>query len=323
MNPNTRTSTKRKFHGFAAGLLLIVASIWAFPGRAATSEVGPETGQPTFSTPAEAGQALQAAAQANDENALAQLLGPKSKTILSSGVPSVDKEAQDSFAAKYREMNRWVTMTDGAQVLYIGADNYAFPIPLSRDSSSKWYFNTAAGAEEVRARQVGKNELLAIDACSAIAIAEELYFKTAHDANSAHQYTQMIISTQGKQDGLYWDVPEGQPSSPLGRLNTFLSGPLSAVPIGQPQVFDGYHLRILTAQGAKAKGGAKSYLVNGKMTAGFAVVASPVKYGESGITTFILNSDGIVYQKDLGVNTAAVAASIKLYNPGAGWTPVE
>ena len=216
-------------------------------------------------------------------------------------------------------MNRWVVIMDGSQVLYVGADNYAFPIPLSRDSSSRWYFNAAAGEEEVLAREIGKNELLAIDACSAIANAEELYFQTAHDGDPVHQYTQAIISSPGKQDGLYWHVAPEEGASPLGRLDTFITGPISPVPVGQPQVFDGYNFRILTAQGANAKGGAKSYVVDGKLTGGFAVIASPVQYGHTGIMTFLLSREGVLYEKDLGGNAAAV----QVYNPGDDWTPVQ
>lgn len=322
MNSNTKNTTT--LFGLVAGVLMAAACIWGFPSGAATPTAGRGAGsQTTFITPAEAGQALEAAAQANDETALARILGSRSKTILSSSDPAVDQEAQNSFAVKYREMNRWVTITDGSQVLYVGADNYAFPVPLSRDSSGRWYFNAAAGEEEVLAREIGKNELLAIDACSAIANAEELYYRTAHDGNHAHQYTQAIVSNPGKQDGLYWQVAAEDGASPLGRLETFMNGPVFPVPAGQPQVFDGYNFRILAAQGEDAKGGAKNYIVNGKLTGGFAVIASPVQFGKTGIMTFLLSREGILYQKDLGENTAAVAASIQTYNPGDGWTPVQ
>ncbi len=173
------------------------------------------TAQTTFATAAEAGQALQTAAKAHDEGSLARILGPSSKAILSSGDPVEDKAALDSFAAEYDQMNRWVAMTDGSQILNIGLENYPFPIPLAKDSSSKWYFNTKAGEDEILARQIGRNELLAVDATSAIGNAEELYFK------QTRQYTHILISTPGKQDGLYWEVPAGQVSSPLGNLNDF------------------------------------------------------------------------------------------------------
>jgi hypothetical protein len=279
--------------------------------------------QTMFSSPVEAGQALQKAARAHDEKALAQILGPASKTVLNSGDPAEDQAALDSFVAKYDQMNRWVAMTDGNQVLNIGADNYPYPIPVAMNSSSKWYFNTKAGEDEILARRIGGNELLAIDAISSIANAEEVYFRSAHDGNPAHLYTTMIHSSPGKQDGLHWSVPADQDSSPLGRLSEFAkfvdSPPTSTV----PQIFDGYHFRILNAQGDKAKGGAKPYIVNGKMTGGFAVIASPVTYRDSGIMTFILSRDGVVYQRDLGPKTVDLAGSITEYNPTAEWTPVQ
>jgi Protein of unknown function (DUF2950) len=213
-----------------------------------------------------------------------------------------------------------VPMTDGSQILNIGADNYPFPIPLAQDSSGKWYFNTAAGADEILARRIGQNELLAIDACGAIGNAEELYFRTARDGSPAHEYTSMIISSPGKQDGLYW---EGQASSPLGKLDDFAKSELSSATSTGPLVIDGYSFRVLTAQGDQAKGGAKSYVVNGKMTNGFAVIASPVTYRDSGVMTFILSREGVVYERDLGPNTVSLAASIKEYNPSHDWTPAD
>jgi hypothetical protein len=288
--------------------------------KAATTE------QTTFSNPSEAGQALQQAARTNDENALSRILGPAAKDVLNSGDPVEDKAALDSFVNKYDRMNRWVAMTDGSQLLNIGADNYPFPIPLAQNASSKWYFHTAAGADEILARRIGRNELLAIDAVSAIANAQELYFRKAHDDNPKHLYTALIISHAGKQDGLYWSVPQDQQddqkSSPLGRLSDFARNDSTTDPT-TPQMFDGYYFRILTAQGDQAKDGAKSYLVNGKLTAGFAVIASPVTYRDSGIMTFIMSREGVVYQRDLGPNTAAVAASTTQYNPAGEWTPVE
>jgi hypothetical protein len=211
----------------------------------------------------------------------------------------------------------------GARILNIGADNYPFPIPLVRGSSSKWYFNTSAGEDEILARRIGRNELLAIDGCNSVVNAEELYFQKSHDGSPARQYTSMIISTPGRQDGLYWDAPEGQASSPLGKLDEFARNELASATPTSPLVIDGYSFRILTAQSDPAKGGTKNYVVNGKMTGGFAILAGPVTYRDSGIMTFILSRDGVVYEKDLGQNTVDVAASIKAYNPDNGWTPTE
>jgi hypothetical protein len=285
----------------------------------AASEVVP---QKTFASAAQAGQALQMASRADDDHALAQILGPKSKAILSSGDTAEDKAALDSFAAKYDRMNRWVTMTDGNQVLYIGADNYPFPIPLTQNSSSKWYFNTAAGEEEVLARRIGRNELLAIDATFAIANAQELYFRSTHDANP-NEYSLRIISTPGKQDGLYWNASEDDGTSPLSRIDKSAGHAAAAGTSNEPVIIDGYSFRVLAGQGDAAIGGSKSYVVNGKMTGGFAILASPVKYRDSGIMTFILSREGVVYQKDLGKDTANVAEAIQSYNPDEGWTVAE
>jgi hypothetical protein len=273
-----------------------------------------------FAKPEEAGQALRSAATAKDENGLAKIMGPGSEAIFHSGDTAEDQATLDSFVAKYDRMNRWVTMTDGSKVLYIGADNYPFPIPLATDASSKWHFDTKAGEDELLARRIGRNELLAIDAVSAIANAEELYYQKPHNDQSAHQYTSLIISSPGKQDGLYWDVPEGQDLSPLGKLNDFT---MSTSITPTETAFDGYAFRVLSAQGDQAKGGAKSFRVNGKMTGGFAVIASPMKYQDSGIMTFILSQEGTVYQKDMGSNKSAAAAAIKDYNPTVDWIPAE
>jgi hypothetical protein len=260
-----------------------------------------------FTTPDEAGQALQSAARAKDESGLAKIMGPGSDAILHSGDTAEDQATLESFVAKYDRMNRWVTLTDGSKILYIGADNYPFPVPLATDASSKWHFNTKAGEDEILARRIGRNELLAIDAVSAIANAEELYYQKPHDDSPAHQYTSLIISTSGKQDGLYWDAPEGQDLSPLGKLGDFAK----ATSIRPTEtVFDGYSFRILSVKG-------------NQMTSGFAVIASPVRYQDSGIMTFILSREGTVYQKDLGPNSSAAAASIKDYNPTADWIRAE
>ena len=261
----------------------------------------------TFSTPEEAGLALQTAVKANDELALTEILGPESKMILFSGDSTEDKAAIASFTAKYDRMNRWVTMTDGSRVLYIGADNYPYPIPLAQASDSKWYFNTNAGKDEILARRIGKNELLAIDAISAMGNAEELYFRSGHDGNPPHRYTDKILSMPGKQDGLYWEVPADRPSSPLGRLNDFAKDVVTSTQPGAAPIFDGYSFRITTGQDGKS----------------FTIMATPVTYGDSGIMTFILSKGGKVEQKDLGRDTTSLADSTDSYNPNDGWMQAE
>ncbi len=291
-----------------AGLLLLgLVSTSGCRSKSENTGGAADGGQATFSTPEQAGQALQTAARAGDENAMAHILGPDSKAILSSGDTTEDKATISSFVTKYDRMNRWVTMTDGSRVLYIGADNYAYPIPLARNSASQWYFNTAAGKDEILTRRIGKNELLAIDAVAAMANAEEIYFKSGHDGNPPHLYTQKILSTPGKQDGLYWEVPAEQPSSPLGRLNDFATNVVASTQPGAPPIFDGYSFRILTSQDGKS----------------FTILATPAIYGDSGIMTFILNKGDSVNQKDLGAKNADVSASINSYDPNDGWTAAE
>jgi len=276
--------------------------------------------QMTFQSPAEAGATLAKAAKTADEETLAHILGMETKTLLGTGGEEADKAAMEAFAAKYAKMNRWVDMTDGSRVLYVGADNFAFPVPLAKNSSGQWYFDAVAGAQEVRARDIGRNELLAIDACAAIANAQEIYFASL---GVSPEYTQRIISSSGKQDGLYWPASDTQDASPLGSFSEFPKSSLGSNPPQKPFVIDGYTLRILAAQGDEAPGGAKSYVVNGKMTGGFAILATPVQYAQTGLMTFIAGRDGIVYERDLGPDTATLAASIQQYNPDQNWTPVE
>jgi Protein of unknown function (DUF2950) len=306
-----------KWNSYLETVLLMVALVCVLGCNQKAPVATEAAAQSTFATPEEAGQALQAATKADDENGLTQILGRSSKELLSSGDPAEDREARQSFVTKYDRMNRWASMAAGSRVLYIGADNYPFPIPLAQEPSSKWYFNTAAGEEEILARRIGRNELLAIDASTAIANAEELY------RQKAHSYTQKILSSPGIEDGLHWEVPKNAEPSPLGRLGEFAkAATASATPDGSP-VFDGYSFRILTAQGEGVEGGAKSYLVNGRLAGGFAVIATPVKYQDSGIMTFIISREGVVYQKDLGKATASIAATIQDYNPADGWKPAE
>jgi hypothetical protein len=301
--------------------LLALAALLVGCGHSPSPQADPAA-QITFATPEEAGRALQKASKDYDEGALAGILGPHSKAILRSGDAVEDRASLDSFVAKYDRMNRWAGMTDGSQLLYIGADNYPFPIPLVQNSASRWYFHAKAARNELLVRRIGQNELLAIDACNSLANAEELYFKTAHDGNPAHQYTTRIISSPGKQDGLYWKVSPGQPASPLGRVDEFAKDAVDAASSGGPTEFDGYVFRILTSQGEKAKGGARSYMSSDKLVRGFAVLAAPAKYGNSGIMTFILDREGVVYQRDLGADKETVT-SIDTYNPDPTWEPAE
>jgi hypothetical protein len=289
--------------------------------EAATEALAAEKAtQITFDTPAAAGAALVQAAKDDDEMGLSGILGLDTKTLLSSGNKDQDKADLQAFAAKYTTMNRWLDMSDGTRVLYIGADNFAFPVPLAQDSSGRWYFDSIAGVQEIRARDIGRNELLAIDACNALANAEQMYFAMN---NNAPVYAERIVSTKGKRDGLYWSVSAAQVPSPLGVLDDFAKSSLAPVVPDQPFVLDGYSFRILTAQGDDAPGGARSYVSNGKLTGGFAVLATPVKYAETGIMTFMVGPDGTVYEQDFGPGSAVIAGAVQAYDPNENWSPVD
>jgi hypothetical protein len=228
-----------------------------------------------------------------------------------------------NFVTVSDQMNRWRPIKAGGQMLYIGADNYVFPIPLDQNASGQWSFDTDAGKDEILARRIGKGELAAIAGSQAIADAQQQYFSGTHGGDSTKQYAQKFVSDQGKQNGLYWPVPDGQPPSPLGDLGDFAKFMGYTNAGSKPQPFNGYYFRILTKQGEAAAGGAKDYIANGKMTGGFAVLAYPAEYRNSGIMTFLVGKDGVVYQKDLGEKTADVAAALTEYNPGTGWNKVD
>lgn len=277
--------------------------------------------QRTFASPADAGAAFFEAAKTGNQDALLAIFGPDAKDVLFSGDAVKDKNALQDFVAAYNQMNRWDKIKAGGEILYTGADNYAFPIPLEKNSSGQWYFETAAGKDEILARRIGKDELTAIAACGAMADAQQLYFSQTHDGDKVKQYAQKFVSDEGKQNGLYWNVPDGQTPSPLGALGDFAKAAGYTNASDKPQPFNGYEFRILTKQGDKAPGGAKDYIANGKMTGGFAILAYPAEYRNSGIMTFIVGKDGQVFQKDLGEKTNDIATAMTEYNPGDGWTP--
>jgi hypothetical protein len=271
--------------------------------------------QKTFASPEEAAAALVAAAKSGDQNTLLAIFGPDSKDVLFTGDTVKDQDNLKGFVASYDQMHRWGNLKAGGKVLYTGADNFPFPIPLDKNSSGQWSFDTAAGKDEILARRIGRGELTAMAACGAAAIAEDQYF------SKAKQYAQQFASDQGKQNGLYYPVAEGQPASPLGPLGDFAKALGYPNAGDKPQPFNGYYYRILTKQGADAKGGAKDYIVDGKMTGGFAILAYPVEYRNTGIMTFLIGKDGVIYQKDLGEKTTDQGGVMMEYNPGEGWSP--
>ena len=234
-----------------------------------------------------------------------------------------DKNVSQAFAAGYGVMHRWRRLADGSQLLLVGADNFPFPIPLKKNADGQWFFDTAAGKEEVLNRRIGRNELAIIEVCGAVADAQAEYFSQPHDGDRTKQYAAKFISGPGKQNGLYWKSADGQPASPLGPLAALATAEgYSANPQGHT-AFHGYYFRMLKGQTDKAPGGAKDYIVNGKITGGFAFVAYPAEYGNSGVMTFMINQDGVLLQKDLGKNTTQTATAMTEFDPDSTWTVVE
>ena len=279
--------------------------------------VAQEAGEKTFAAPEEASKALYDNAKASDKSALLTVLGQSATNVISSGDEVQDKNARDTFLERYVQMHRWAKQTDGSMTLFIGAENWPFPIPLKKNTSGQWYFDTKAGEQEILLRRIGKNEIAAIRVLGALVDGQDEYYNATHDGDSTKQYAPKIISDPGKQNGLYWKVAEGQPESPIGPLVAFATGEGYGGEKAQP--FHGYFYHSLTGQGANVKGGAKSYIVNGKMTNGFAFVGYPAEYRVSGVMTFLVDQAGVIYEKDLGPQTADLAKAMTAYDPDKTW----
>jgi hypothetical protein len=295
-----------------AALAILLMGCFSLPSMAQ------QPGQKTFSSPEEASNALFAAMQSNDEKALLDVLGPDAKQIVSSGDDAEDAHSRANFVQRYQEMHRFVTEPDKTTTLYIGARNWPTPIPLVTKGKS-WYFDTDEAKKEILYRRVGRNELSAIRVCQELVAAQKEY-RQAHD-----EYAERIISDDGQHNGLYWKVAAGQSQSPIGPLiaSSVAHGYADGKRALTLSPYRGYHFHLLTQQGKNGPGGAKSYLVKGKMTEGFAFVAHPAEYRSSGVMTFIVGSDGVVYEKDLGKESSIVADNMKKYDPDATWHKAE
>lgn len=304
----------------------VLPAAWLLPVAliiflSACNKQGEKPSLRVFASPDEASNALLEAAKSGDENAVLGIFGPDSKDIISSGDAVQDKGVLNKFVEAYEVMHRWRKMPDSSQVLLVGADNFAFPIPLKKNPEGQWFFDTAAGRDEILTRRIGRNELDAIDSLGALVDAQAEYFSLPHDG--AKQFAAKFISDPGKENGLYWESPEGQPKSPLGPLVAFATSEGYKAKPDAHTPFHGYYFRMLTKQGGNAPGGARDYIADGKMVNGFAVVAYPAEYGNSGVMTFMLDQDGVLLQKDLGKTTTETATAISEFNPDASWSVVE
>jgi hypothetical protein len=275
-----------------------------------------EPNQQVFHSPEEASAALFAAAQQTDNRALLGVLGPAGKDLVSSGDHAEEKKERDNFVAKYKQMHRLAKERDGIMILYIGAENWPDPIPLV-EKNAIWYFDTDAGKEEIQARRVGRNELATADACYQLVDAQQQHY--ARTNNGEHRYALNFIGDSDGHDGLFSSESGEQSVNPRDALIASAAVENGAAAAHDPVPFNGYYFRILAAQGNNAAGGAKSYLVNGKMVSGFAFVAYPAVYRSSGVMTFIVNQNGVVYQKDLGPDTEKIAHAMTEYDPDSTW----
>lgn len=277
--------------------------------------------QEQFDSPDAAIDALVSAARDGNQAVLLEILGPEGEAVVSSGDEVADRNARDQFLASYDEKHRLVSNGDDLSILVMGAKDWPFPIPLVA-TDGRWEFDTEAGLEEILLRRIGRNELAAIQADLAYVAAQSDYAALAVDERSPPSYAQRIVSRQGEKDGLYWPSADSEAQSPLGAL--FAEASAEGYEFdGSPKPYHGYTYRILTRQGPDATGGAFDYVVDGKMIGGFALIAAPAAYANSGIMTFMVNHDGVVFQKDLGTDTLERAQAIEAFSPDSSWTEVE
>jgi hypothetical protein len=291
-------------------LLTTFASVFIFAALASAAMA-----QEKFKSADDAVDALAAAARADNGKAIREILGPGAADIVSSGDRVQDENARKIFVAAFDVQHR----IDG-KTLLIGANGYPFPIPLTEKDGS-WSFDGAAGREEVLARRIGRNELSAIQVCLAYFDAQNDYADMASRTTGAATYAQRFVSTPGKKDGLYWPTTGNETPSPIGAAVAVASARGYRIGSGEP--YHGYYYKILKRQGPAAPGGELDYVVNGKMIGGFALAAWPAEYGNSGVTTFIINSDGTIFEKDLGPGTSKTVAGLTWFNPGPGWDKVD
>ncbi len=272
-----------------------------------------------FSTPEEAAQALADAARLGSLDDALRVLGTGARPLLVSGDAVADRAALKHFSDKYTEAHQITKSEDGAEILVLGTDEWPFAIPLVHGKAG-WTFDAKAGQAEILARRIGQNELNVIQVCLNYVDAQREYRELNPDADAVAHYAARLMSSPGKHDGLYWPTEPGKAESPFGPLVSRAQQKGYAPEAGKPIAYHGYFYRMLTKQGPAAEGGALNYVENGKLSLGFALLAYPASYENSGVMTFMVNQQGVVFQKDLGPETLKAETSITSFNPGEGWT---
>ena len=284
----------------------------------AASEHSPGAGQKTFPSADAAMESLYTAVKAGDTDTLIEIFGAAGKELVLSGDPVQDKNGRQTFVERYDQMHRLVPDSEHSDTLVIGAENWPMPIPIV-EANGAWFFDTASGKQEILYRRIGKNELAAIQTCGILVEAQTEYASQPREPSDKKVFAAKFISDPGKRNGLYWKADDGD-ASPIGPL---IADAAAQGYTGKTSPYQGYYFRILTRQGASAPGGAKNYMANGQLEYGFAFVAYPAEYRNSGVMTFIVAKDGVVYEKNLGPNTASVAKAMTAYNPDKTWKQVE
>jgi hypothetical protein len=279
---------------------------------------GQEVKQKAFGSPEEAMKTLVETVKAGDTKGIMAILGPEGEDIISSGDEVADKNAQEQFVKAYQETVYFVKEKEDRVSIIIGNDNWPFPIPIVKKGEG-WVFDTKEGREEVLNRRLGRNELNAIQVCSAYVEAQREYASTDRERDGIIQYAQKVVSDTGRRNGLYWEAAEGEVPSPLGPLAAEAAAEGYKRTGGKPRPYHGYYYKILKGQGPSAPGGAYQYVINGHMVAGYALVAWPAEYGVSGVMTFQVNQNGTVYEKDLGPKTGEKVKGMMRYNPDQTW----
>jgi hypothetical protein len=325
MTISNRYTTGALMRFFAClGVILAVAGC-ASP---ATTTAAPPSVKPaaeeSFATPDQAVDALVTATRSDDKASLIKILGPGAGKLIHSGDRVADKEAREKFLAAYDKAHSVVVDDDDDRAtLVVGSEEWPMPIPLVSGTEG-WWFDTASGEEEILNRRIGRNELNVIEVCRVYVDAQR-EFAAQHPLDGhKHEYAQRFVSTPGQHDGLYWEAPQGAAQSPLGPLIASATAEgYTGKTLGKQTPYHGYYYKILKAQGPHSPTGAKDYIKDGHMTRGFALIAFPARYGDSGVMTFIVNRHGIVFEKNFGPDTTKIAGGIKEFDPDSGWNVVE
>lgn len=301
---------------FACALLALLASSATAAGQTATHR--------TFAAPEDAVKALVDAVKTGTPDAMLAIFGPEGRELIASSDPATARMNRQVFAVAFREQWRLEDVTPTQKTLVVGNEEWPFPVPLVKGADG-WRFDTAAGKEEVLARRIGRNEMNAIASSRAYVTAQQRYAQQGHDGKPAGVHAMKFQSDPGKENGLYWPTARGQKRSPLGDLlaQAAAEGRQLNADRTQPTPLHGYYFKILTGQGAAVSGGARSYIVKGEMSGGFALVAWPAQYDATGVMTFIVNQYGTVWERDLGPQTDATARKMTAYNPDASWRQVH